>query len=146
MILHQGQVWARHVEYAVKWHERMRGLLGRTALGDDAALVIKRCGSVHTLGMKFAIDLVFVDKANRIVKIKGDVRPGHFCVWGGWHAMHVIESESGKLNLNTLKIGDTLEMRPAQSGVYAMCGYAATFRKTRRTADWMKELREGEEE
>ena len=111
MILHQGQVWARHVEYAVKWHERMRGLLGRTALGDDAAMVIRRCGSVHTVCMKFAIDLVFVDKAKRIVRIVENVRPGRFCVWGGWHAAHVIESESGKLNLNRLKIGDALEMQ-----------------------------------
>ena len=35
---------------------------------------------------------------------------------------------------------------PAKSGVWAMLGYAATFRKTRSTAEWMKELREGEEE
>jgi len=35
---------------------------------------------------------------------------------------------------------------PAKSGVWAMRGFAATFRKTRSTAEWMKELREGEEE
>ena len=34
----------------------------------------------------------------------------------------------------------------APGGAWAMLGYAATFRKTRSTADWMKELREGEEE
>jgi len=112
MILYQGQIWARHVEYAENWRTRMRGLLGRTALGDDAAMLIRRCGAVHTIGMKFAIDLVFIDKVNRIVKIKKNVRPGHFCVWGGWHAAHVIESESAKLNLSKLKIGDTLEMQP----------------------------------
>ena len=110
MILHQGQIWARHVEYAVKWHERMRGLLGRASLGDDTAMVIRRCGEVHTLFMKFAIDLVFVDKANRIVRIVPNVRPGRFCVWGGWHAAHVVESEAGKLDLARLAIGDVLEM------------------------------------
>jgi len=36
--------------------------------------------------------------------------------------------------------------QPARGGAQAMLGFAATFRKTRRTADWMKELREGEEE
>jgi hypothetical protein len=36
--------------------------------------------------------------------------------------------------------------QPARDGVWAMLGYASTFRKTRRTDDWMKELREGEEE
>jgi uncharacterized membrane protein (UPF0127 family) len=109
MILHQGQIWARHVEDAVKWHERMRGLLGRTGLGDSAAMVIRKCNAIHTLGMKFAIDLVFIDKANRIVRIVKNVRPGHFCVWGGWRAAHVVESEAGRLDLDRLNIGDTLE-------------------------------------
>jgi uncharacterized membrane protein (UPF0127 family) len=110
VILHQGQVWARRIEYAVRWHERMRGLLGRTSLGDDAAMVIKKCNAVHTLCMKFAIDLVFVDKANRIVRIVENVRPGRFCVWGGWRAAHVIESEAGQLDFGKLKVGDALEL------------------------------------
>jgi len=110
MIVHQGQVWARHVEYAESWRERMCGLLGRSTLGDDAAMVIRGCGAVHTVGMKFAIDVVFVDKAGRIVKITENVRPGCFCVWGGRHAAHVVESEASKLNLSKLSIGDTLEM------------------------------------
>jgi len=109
MILHQGQIWARHVEHAVKWHERMRGLLGRAALGDDTAMVISKCGSIHTVGMKFAIDLVFVDKTNRVVRIVENVRPGRFCVWGGWHAARVIESEAGRLDFSKLSVGDTLD-------------------------------------
>ena len=110
MILHQGQIWVRRVEYAVRWYERMRGLLGRATLGDDAAMVIRQCGAVHTLGMKFAIDLVFIDKAGRIVRIVENVRPGRFCVCGGRHAAHVIESEAGRLNLRKLNIGDNLEL------------------------------------
>ena len=110
MILHQGQVWAWHVEDAAKWHERMRGLLGRTGLGDGAAMVIRRCNAVHTLGMKFAIDLVFVNKANQVVRTVKNVRPGHPCVWGGWSATHVIESEAGRLDLDSLSVGDRLEI------------------------------------
>ena len=112
MIVHQGQIWAWHVEYAVSWSARMRGLLGRSTLGDDTAMVIRRCGAVHTVGMKFAIDVVFIDKVGRIVRIMGNVRPGQFYVWGGWHAAHVVESASGKLDLNRLTLGDTLEMQP----------------------------------
>jgi len=108
MISHQGQIWARRVEYAVRWYERMRGLLGRDGLGDDAAMVIRNCVAVHTLGMRFAIDLVFVDRGGRVVRIVANVRPERFCVWGGWRAAHVIESEAGKLDLARLRVGDEL--------------------------------------
>ena len=110
MILCQGQVWARHVEHAVRWHERMRGLLGRAGLGDAAAMVIRRCRAVHTVGMKFAIDLVFIDTTGCIVRIERNVPPGRLCVWGGWRAAHVIESEAGRLDLDRLNVGDTLEL------------------------------------
>ena len=108
MISHQGQIWARHVEYAVKWHERMRGLLGRSGLG-EGVLVIRNCNAVHTIGMKFAIDLVFIDKANLIVRVVRGVPPWRFCVWGGWRAAHVIESEAGRLDVGRLSVGDVLE-------------------------------------
>jgi len=46
--------------------------------------------------------------------------------------------------------GDECRLRPSappkRGNIRAMVGYAATFRKTRTTAEWMKELREGEEE
>jgi|GEM_PF-394026 len=108
MILHQGQVWVRHVEVAARWHERMRGLLGRASLGDSAAMVIRRCNAVHTLGMRFALDLVFIGKAGRIVRVVKNVPPGRLCVWGGWRAAHVIESEAGRLDLDSLRTGDEL--------------------------------------
>ncbi|MCL1922073.1 MAG: DUF192 domain-containing protein [Kiritimatiellaeota bacterium] len=111
MIMHQGQVWARRVEVAARWHARMRGLLGRDGLGDSAAMVILHCNAVHTLGMRFAIDLVFVDKASRVVRVVKNVRPWRFSVWGGWSAAHVIESEAGRLDLGKLSVGDVLELR-----------------------------------
>ena len=100
----------RHVEDAVRWHERMRGLLGRAGLGDGAAMVIRRCNAVHTVGMKFTIDLVFIDKASQVVRVVRNVRPGCLCVWGGWSAAHVIESEAGRLDLDRLSVGDGLEI------------------------------------
>ena len=56
----------------------------------------------------FAIDLVFVDRGGRVVRIVANVRPERFCVWGGWRAAHVIESEAGKLDLARLRVGDEL--------------------------------------
>ena len=49
----------------------MRGLIGRR----DVALLLPRCRSVHTFGMRFALDLVWLDGAGRVVRIDRGVRP-----------------------------------------------------------------------
>jgi uncharacterized membrane protein (UPF0127 family) len=55
--------------------ERMRGLLWRPPLRAQEALIIDRCRSVHTCGMKYSLDLVFLDRRSVIRKLVPDVRP-----------------------------------------------------------------------
>jgi len=57
----RGVVLAGRAEIARGFFARGRGLLGRVALPEGEALVIAPCGSIHTLGMRFAIDVLFVD-------------------------------------------------------------------------------------
>jgi uncharacterized protein len=54
---------------------RLTGLLGRRSLPPGVALEIPRCRSVHTFGMRFALDLVWLDGAGRVVRIDRGVRP-----------------------------------------------------------------------
>ena len=54
---------------------RAVGLLGRKGLEPGGGLLISRTGSVHMFFMRFAIDVVFVDKARTIVKIVPNLRP-----------------------------------------------------------------------
>lgn len=56
---------------------RLRGLLGRPPLAGDAAegLLIEPCSSVHTFGMRYALDLVFLDRANRVVDVVQKLSP-----------------------------------------------------------------------
>ncbi len=110
-VTHSGQVWVRRVERAFSLWERLRGLLGRASLGPDAALLIERCGSVHTVCMRFAIDLVFLDRAWRIVRVVRNVRPGRLMVCGGLRAVRTLESEAGCLDFTMLQPGDTLEWK-----------------------------------
>jgi uncharacterized membrane protein (UPF0127 family) len=107
-MLRKGVVWIGNVEVAAAWRDRLRGLLGRDALGPDAALLIERCGSVHTVGMRFALDLVFVDRAWRVTRIVRGVPPGRLMVWGGLRAARVLEAEAARVDLACLKQGDTL--------------------------------------
>lgn len=51
--------------------ERLVGLLGHASLQDDEALLLHRCNQVHTLFMRFPIDIVVLNAANVVVGCKG---------------------------------------------------------------------------
>ena len=63
------------VELAVTRQDRKRGLLGRDALDASAALMLAPCPAVHTAFMRFAIDVVFVDREGRVRKIVRGLAP-----------------------------------------------------------------------
>jgi uncharacterized membrane protein (UPF0127 family) len=54
---------------------RLTGLIGRRTLPDGVALEIPRCRSVHTCGMRFALDLAWLDGERRVVRIDRAVPP-----------------------------------------------------------------------
>ena len=107
-VLHAHAVLAEKAERAASLWERLRGLLGRASLGPGGALLIERCGAIHTVGMRFAIDAVFLDRAWRVVRVVRNVRPGRLMVTGGWGAARVLESEAGCLDMSEIRVGDTL--------------------------------------
>ncbi|MFT7722014.1 MAG: DUF192 domain-containing protein [Roseateles sp.] len=74
--------------------ERMRGLLGRPPLRRGQALLIDGCNMVHTVGMGYAIDIVFVDRAGSIRRICAAVPPwrARSCL----RARRVIELAAGE--------------------------------------------------
>jgi len=115
-LLVEESVFAKEVEVATGFFERLRGLLGRSEMRDGAAMVIERCGSVHTVGMRFPIDLVFLDKDWKVVCVKRDVKPGRPMVFGGVLANRVIESSTGGLDLCGLEVGVKLEFVAAATG------------------------------
>jgi uncharacterized protein len=57
------------------WHGRLRGLIGRADWPAGVALRLAPCRSVHTFGMRFAVDLVWVDGRGRVVRVDRGVRP-----------------------------------------------------------------------
>lgn len=75
--------------------ERMRGLLGRTALTDQQALLIRPCSSVHTFGMRFALDLVYLRRDWTIRKLVHSLPPRRLSFCPG--AAMVIEMRAGRI-------------------------------------------------
>jgi uncharacterized membrane protein (UPF0127 family) len=63
------------VARAVGLRARALGLTGLSHLPRDRALHIPRCRAVHTIGMRFTLDLVWLDGHGGIVRVDEDVRP-----------------------------------------------------------------------
>ena len=95
-------------ERADYFWRRAIGLLGRHSLPPGVGLWLLPCGSVHTLGMRFALDLIFLDRENRVVRLLRNVLPWRFFVTGGGRAASVIELAAGWLAPDALAVGDQL--------------------------------------
>jgi uncharacterized protein len=88
---------------------RLKGLLGASGLEAESCLWIHDCRSIHTYFMKFAIDVVFVDKNLRVKKIYRSLKPWSLTmpVMG---ARSVFEFQSGALNQVQISVGDQLHV------------------------------------
>jgi uncharacterized membrane protein (UPF0127 family) len=96
------------IEIADKGKRRRKGLLGRSGLAIGEGLWIVPCEAVHTFGMKFPIDLVYLDRTNRVVKTRSHVGPGRLsaCL----SARSVVELPSGTVQGKVIQRGDILEL------------------------------------
>ena len=54
---------------------RLRGLLGRRGLPAGEGLLLRPAASIHTAFMRFAIDVVFLDRSDRVLKVAPTMRP-----------------------------------------------------------------------
>lgn len=58
---------------------RARGLLGTRSLAPDRGLLIPHCNAVHTCGMRYSIDVVFLDCAGKVIEVRVAVPPWRIC-------------------------------------------------------------------
>jgi uncharacterized membrane protein (UPF0127 family) len=90
---------------------RLRGLLGLRA-GDfrnGSGLWIVPCHGVHTLGMGFPIDVVYLDRAMRVIHVQSDLRPWHFAPVRT-EAASVLELPSQTAAETKTAVGDKIEI------------------------------------
>ena len=73
--------------------ERLRGLLGRPPLRGDEGLLLVPCASVHTFGMTRPIDVIYLDRDWRIVRIVAGLQPRR--VSWAWRAVATLEVAAG---------------------------------------------------
>jgi uncharacterized membrane protein (UPF0127 family) len=70
-----GTVVCERCEIADRPLARMRGLLGRDGLEPGGGMLLTPESSVHMLFMRFAIDVVFLDRDHKVVGVRHDLRP-----------------------------------------------------------------------
>jgi uncharacterized membrane protein (UPF0127 family) len=85
---------------------RMRGLLGRSGLSSGEGMLLRPASSIHTAFMRFPIDAVFLDRADRVVKVAADVPPWRMVACRG--ARTVLELNAGEAARRGLRAGVSL--------------------------------------
>jgi uncharacterized membrane protein (UPF0127 family) len=104
---------AHSVEVADRPVTRNKGLLGRDGLASGEGLWIVPCGAVHTFGMRFPIDLVYLDRRKRVRKVRSSVPPWRMS--GCLFAHSVLELAAGTVHTTQTMRGDHLEFSPADA-------------------------------
>ncbi|MBF0386986.1 MAG: DUF192 domain-containing protein [Candidatus Omnitrophica bacterium] len=94
---------------------RLKGLLGRTSLEPGEALVITRCNSIHMFFMRFALDVVFVDRSWCVVGLVRGIRPFQLSPIF-WRAATAIELPVGTIASTGIIVGQTLFLDQSESG------------------------------
>lgn len=100
-------VLASAAEIAGESAARRRGLLGRAALQSGEGLWIAPCEAVHCFFMKFTIDVLFLDKSLRVVKVRPSLKPWRIAA--SLRAHSVLELPEGVIRSSATQPGDQLE-------------------------------------
>jgi len=100
----KGVAIASELEIATSFAARSQGLLGRSGLKPDTGLLIDPCSSIHMWFMRFPIDVIFLDKKNRVVGLRRNVKP-----WGmawSWRGVKTLELPVGVIASTKTQVGD----------------------------------------
>jgi uncharacterized protein len=103
-----GKVVAEIVYRPTALFPRLLGLLVRPMLDRGEALWLDPCGSVHTWGMAYAIDVIFLDAAHTVLQVRSCMRPWRLAL-APRGTRSVLELVPGSTQ-GALAVGDVLEI------------------------------------
>ena len=89
------------------WWSRGRGLLGRRSLAAGEGLLLTPCRSIHMFGMRFPLDVAFLDREGTVVETYPGLAPGRRTRWHRT-ARHVLELPVGTLAATGTGCGDRI--------------------------------------
>jgi len=83
------------VPVAASFRSRLRGLAWREREEAGPGLLIPRCSSIHTFGMRFELDVYFLDRGGRVLAVRRAVSPRRVLWHRGASAILEIPSKEG---------------------------------------------------
>jgi uncharacterized protein len=96
------------------WLSRLRGMIGARAPQPGEGLLLTPCSSVHMYGMRFPLDVAFLDRAGKVVAMYPSLAPQSRTRWHR-DAAHALELPAGTLGESGTTLGDVLVWSPASA-------------------------------
>ncbi len=85
---------------------RLKGLLGTASLTDNQGMLLRNCNSVHMVGMRYALDIVYLNSEGRILKLVENLQPWRASIC--WAAQDTLEVKAGTISRTKWQIGEYL--------------------------------------
>ncbi len=85
------------------------GLIGRKSFGGKNGLLLKNANGIHTFGVRFPIDVIFLDKDFKVLKLVENLKPLRFSPII-WSSKHVLELPAGAAKKYSLTVDDKIEI------------------------------------
>ena len=102
------------VKVADTFWSRLRGLLGHESPAAGEGLLLKNTSQVHTFGMSYPIDIVFLDRVYNVVDFQS-LKPNRISRFF-WSASDVLELCKGEIGRCNLRKGQTLNLIDKDTG------------------------------
>jgi len=109
----RGTVVAQDVRIADGIWSRFRGLMLRASLPQGQGLLIRPSSSIHTMFMRFPIDVLFLDRQNQVVKVVHEIRPCRAALSKGHSALELAAGSAARAGVEA---GDRLVLVDAHEG------------------------------
>ena len=104
-----GAVLAESLVSAHDSQSRRKGWLGRTSAPLGEAIWILPCEAIHCFFMRFAIDVVFLDRDLHVIQVRRSVKPWRIAVC--LKAYSVMEFPEGAIDASATAVGDKIILR-----------------------------------
>jgi len=101
---------AARVRVADTTWSRLVGLLGQSSLEADSGLWITPSNSIHTFGMRFPFDVVFINRSCKVVGLRAGIRP-YRITFPNFKAWSVFELPADTISRSRTEIGDELDVK-----------------------------------
>ena len=105
----RGELLADRVQVADRTWARLKGLIGKSSLDSGEALLLTACQAVHMYGVRFPIDVVFLDESGTVVATYEELMPGHRTSVHR-EAYYALELPAGTVRRTGTALGDRVHL------------------------------------